>query len=72
MRHDRSGDWCPGDVGAAVLAGLLAAGEAGTGCSRGRSSASISAEARRVTRCGRALTCSQNPAQAASSAAKLP
>jgi hypothetical protein len=27
MRHDRSGDWCPGDVGATVLAGLLAAGE---------------------------------------------
>ena len=27
MRHDRSGDQRPGDVGAAVLAGLLAAGE---------------------------------------------
>ena len=47
-------------------------GKAGTGWSRGRSSASISAGARRVMRCGRALTCSQNTAQAASSAAKLP
>ena len=47
-------------------------GAAGTGCRRGSSSASISAGARRVTRCGRALTCSQNAAQAASRAAKLP
>ena len=46
-------------------------GAAGTGCSRARSSASISAGARRVTRCGRALTWSQNAAQAASSSAKL-
>ena len=47
-------------------------GAAGTGCSRARSSASISAGARRVTRCGRALTCPQNASQAASSSAKLP
>jgi hypothetical protein len=46
-------------------------GAAGTGCSRARSSASISAGARRVMRCGRALTWSQNSRQAASSAAKL-
>jgi hypothetical protein len=47
-------------------------GAAGTGCSRARSSASISAGARRVIRCCRALTCPQNTSQAASSAAKLP
>ena len=46
-------------------------GAAGTGCSRARSSASISAGARRVIRCGRALTWPQNPVHAASSAAKL-
>ena len=46
-------------------------GAAGTGCSRARSSPGISAGARRVTRCGRALTCSQNTPHAASSAAKL-
>jgi hypothetical protein len=47
-------------------------GAAGTGCSRARSSASISAGARRVIRCGRAPSCPQNTSQAASSAAKLP
>ena len=47
-------------------------GVAGSGCSRACSSASISAGARRVTRCARALTCSENSAQAASSSAKLP
>jgi len=46
-------------------------GTAGTGCSRVRSSASISAGARRVMRCGRALTWAQNASQAASSSAKL-
>jgi hypothetical protein len=39
-------------------------GCSGSGCSRPRTSASISAGARRVTRCGRVLTCSQNTAQA--------
>ncbi len=46
-------------------------GDAGIGCSAARSCASISAGARRVTRCVRALTCSQNASHAASSCAKL-
>lgn len=43
----------------------------GSGCSRWRSSASISAGVRRVARCTRALTSSQKARQAASSTAKL-
>ena len=44
-------------------------GAAGSGCSRARSSTSMSIGARRVTRCTRALTVSQNSAHAASSSA---
>ena len=47
-------------------------GVAGSGCSRACSWVSISTGARRVTRCGRALISVVNPAQAASSSAKLP
>ena len=43
---------------------------AGNGCSRARSSASITAGGRRVTRCSRMLTRSQNSWQACSSSAK--
>jgi hypothetical protein len=46
-------------------------GWAGSGCRRARSSPSASVGARRVTRCGRALTCSQNPAHACSNAPRL-
>ena len=46
-------------------------GWAGSGCSRARSSASMSAGGRRVIRCGRVLTSKQNAAHAASSSAKL-
>ena len=45
-------------------------GAEGSGCKRARSWASISAGTRRVTRWNRALTCSQNAAQAASRSAK--
>lgn len=44
-----------------------ACGTAGIGCNRARSSASISSGARRVTRCSRALTWTQNASHAASS-----
>ena len=43
----------------------------GNGCSRVRSSASASTGRRRVSRCGRSLTCSQNSRQAASSSANV-
>jgi hypothetical protein len=46
-------------------------GVGGSGCRRDASSASISAGARLVTRCGRALMCSQNASQASSRPAKL-
>jgi hypothetical protein len=45
-------------------------GSAGGLCNLARSSASITAGARRVMRCSRALTRSQSASQAASSAAK--
>ena len=69
--------WPPSKETIGVFAGTVrvtpnatVCGVAGIGCSRARSSASISAGARRVTRCTRALTCSQNASHAASSSAK--
>jgi hypothetical protein len=44
-------------------------GASGSRCNRARSSASISTAARRVTRCTRALTCSQNASHARSNSA---
>ena len=55
-----------------VVPNATVCGTAGTGCSRARSSASISTGGRFVVRWARVLTFSQNASHAASSSAKLP